>query len=36
VTALALWLALSPVVGLVAGCCIRAGMVDHELEEAAP
>jgi len=36
VTALALWLALSPFVGLVAGCCIRAGMVDQVPEEAQP
>lgn len=34
--ALAFWIALSPVVGLVAGCCIRAGMVDQVLEEAHP
>jgi hypothetical protein len=34
VTALALYLALSPVVGILAGRCIRAGMVDQVSEAA--
>lgn len=31
--ALALWIAASPLVGLVAGHCIRAGMVDQPQEQ---
>jgi hypothetical protein len=30
------WLALSTVIGCVAGRCIRAGMVDQVAEEFAP
>lgn len=35
-TALALWLALSPAVGLLAGRCIRVGMVDLQEKETPP